>query len=136
MTATLRFAREHGYAGDKISIRVLLRGAFGREVYASAYLDTGASISVFDNALASVLGIHDVASGRAITLSVADGRATTGYVHDVDLTILGYDLVVPVCFCPEWPPDTRNLLGMEGFLDQLTIALDHSDRRLYVNRKR
>lgn len=136
MTATLRFAREHHYAGDTIRLSVWLRDASGQALHAYAFLDTGASISTFDNGIAPLLGITDLTSGREVTLRVADSRATVGYVHDVRLSILGYELTIPVCFCPDWPVGTRNLLGMEGFLDQLTIALDHSDRRLYINRKR
>lgn len=64
MTVTLRFAREHHYAGDTIRFSVWLRDASDQEVHAYAFLDTGASISTFDNAIAPLIGITDLASGR------------------------------------------------------------------------
>jgi len=42
-------------------------------------------------------------------------------------------MTIPVSFCPSWPTGTPNLLGMEGFFDQLLIALEHREKKIYLS---
>jgi hypothetical protein len=68
--------------------------------------------------------------GAPATLTVANADTAAGWVHDIEIDLLGRRLVIPVVFCPDW--NMRNLLGMRGFMDQLTFAVDHRAHRLYL----
>jgi hypothetical protein len=57
-----------------------------------------------------------------------------GYVFDIAAEFLGFNLLLPIAFCPSWPRTNRNLLGMEGFFEQVDFALIHSRRRALFSR--
>jgi hypothetical protein len=96
-----------------------------------AILDTGASVSTFDRALLPDLHISDVRTGIEIDLMAANNQRGKGYLHPLQIEILGNRLSVPVAFSPDWPEGTKNLLGMRGFFEQALVAFEHQRRRLY-----
>ena len=130
----LDFDRESTYAGDSIQVSVRIKPPSGAPFRAYAFLDTGASLSVFDITVAKPAGIDRLQDGRRIRMKTADGTEATGYVFELSMEFEGYDLLVPVAFCPDWPPHTKNLLGMEGFLEQIDFGLIHADRRAFFSR--
>jgi hypothetical protein len=112
-------------------MRIRIRPSSGPTFTVQAVLDTGAAISYFDRALLPPLGITDVTAGRPIDLRAASGERSTGYVHSVNIEFVGHPMTIPVAFCPDWPEGTDNLLGMEGFFEQLRAAFEHRARRFY-----
>lgn len=112
-------------------MRIRIRPSSGPTFTVQAVLDTGAAISYFDRALLPPLGITDVTTGRPIDLRAASGERSTGYVHSVNIEFVGHPMTIPVAFCPDWPEGTDNLLGMEGFFEQLRAAFEHRARRFY-----
>jgi hypothetical protein len=105
----------------------------GASFEVQALIDTGAEMSRFDHSLLPQFGIADVTSGLKTLVASANqaGTSDTGYIHDVEVRILGRLMTIPVVFCPAWPHGTTNLLGMEGFFDHWHFAIHHSLRRLY-----
>ena len=99
-----------------------------------AVLDTGASFSVFDRALAPLIGIDDIESGEALDLRTANDEPHRAYLHDVQIEFLGFAMTVPVAFVPSWPEGIDNVLGMYGFLDELETALLGKQKRLLAGR--
>ena len=97
-----------------------------------ALLDTGAATSCFDRALCPVLGISDIGQGQPIPIRLANNDQRTGYVHQVEIEFLGHRMTIPVVFSPDFPEGTDNLLGMEGFFDQVTVAFQHRNRKIFA----
>lgn len=128
---SLEFLHERRYGGDD-EIDVVLRIFVGDlPVSVNAILDTGAMNSIFAIWWAPHLGVTDVKSGRPFPVKTADNRESTAYLHDLDVEFFGQRMTVPVGFVPDWTDATDNLLGMNGFFDQLLFGLDHQHRRFY-----
>lgn len=89
-------------------------------------------MSVFDHAILPSIGIPDVTTGTEVWLTAASGEQKKGYQHRLKIEFLGRPLTIPVAFCPAWPAGRPNLLGMEGFFEQLVIAFEHEYRRVSV----
>jgi predicted aspartyl protease len=98
----------------------------------SAILDTGAQNTFFDNSLAPRLGIVDISTGRKITVREASDRESDGFIHDVEVELLGRRITIPVTFVPTWSSGTDNLLGMEGVFNPFVIGIDHQVGMLYA----
>jgi predicted aspartyl protease len=124
---SITFENEHHYDGNKafVSIRILGRSI---EINLDMVLDTGAVLTVLNRKMIPVLGIN-VEMGDPIEVMVANKDVATGYVHEVEIDFLGRKLSLPAVICPDW--DTQNLLGMQGFFDQMVVAFDHAERRVY-----
>jgi hypothetical protein len=133
MTTVRVFRLDYAYSGNHVVVPVRLFPAGRPPITVNAVLDTGAAISFFDRALLPILGITDVSSGTKIPLTAANNDPADGYAFPVHLEIFGAPMTVPLTFSPDWPEGTTNLLGMQGFFDQVEVGLDHSARRLYVN---
>jgi hypothetical protein len=99
-----------------------------------AVLDTGASFSVLDKALAPLIGIDHIESGEPLDLRTANDEPHRAYLHDIQIEFLGFAMTVPVAFVPSWPEGIDNVLGMYGFFDQLDTALLGKQKRLLVGR--
>lgn len=61
---------------------------------------------------------------------VANKDSQPAWIHPVEIEFFGRPLTIEAAFCPAW--DMKNLLGMRGFFDQVVIAFDHAEQRLYV----
>jgi len=124
---TLTFADEHLYDGHKAFVWVRI---FGRsvEVNLDMILDTGASLTLLNRKLIPVLRL-DVERGEPIDVMVANKEVARAYVHELVIDFLGRRMIVPAAICPDW--DTQNLLGMQGFFEQMVVAFDHAERRIY-----
>lgn len=124
-------------ADHRVLVTVEVHPPTGVYFEIKALLDTGASISHFDRALWPQLGVADIKAGIPTDVSSASQGATptpdVGYIHDIDVRVLGRALKIPVVLCPTWPEGTPNLLGMEGFFDHWRFAFDHSTRRVYYS---
>lgn len=97
---------------------------------ALALIDSGSTFSLFSRELADVLGI-EVLQGRVQKLSTLGGPLLA-YGHEIDLEItpnLHYKTEV---LLTEYPVP-RNLLGHNGFLDHVAVALRSKYGLIYLN---
>jgi hypothetical protein len=124
---TFAFERELPYVSHKVRIPVTLLGAPGVPDV-EMVIDTGAEISLLNRQFIPPLAVT-VAHGEAITLETASGHTAPAWVHRVEVALLGRRMMIEAAFCPDW--DTANLLGMRGFFDQMVVAFDHANRRMY-----
>jgi hypothetical protein len=126
---SLTFQREFAYTGNKIRMPISLILPSDIEIAIEAILDTGAEVTILNRLLAERLSI-EIEDGEPIELGVVSGQSSTGYLHDIRLRILGDELSVRAAFVPDW--NTSNFLGMRGFFDQMVVAFDHAQRRVYL----
>ncbi len=130
MATTLTFEQERGYGTGEGVIRVPVRVLSGVVPFTvQAVLDTGAYISVFDSAYAPSFGIPDYTAGEPMPLTPANGQTVVGYKFRILVEVWGRELIIPAVFYQGFP----NLLGMQGFFDQIRIAFDHGRQRYYVS---
>lgn len=141
MTYRINFAEQYYYDGADDDHRPLvvvrLFPPNAPPLTINALLDTGAEWSVFSKALAPDLGIPDVTQGalRTVPLQTADNTPERlGFVHEIELEWLGNRLTVPIAFVREWPDDIDNLIGMQGFFEELVVGFHHQQRMVYVTR--
>ena len=127
---TLSFDEEWPYANGSHTITVPIR-VENLPYWVPAILDTGASVTYLDNALLPHLHIADVRAGPSIPVTVANGEQGTAFLHSLRIEVFNRQLSIQAAFCPDWPPGTKNLLGMRGFFEQILVAFDHGIRRLY-----
>lgn len=132
MTTVLRFEQEHTYGPQHVAIVPVTFHVQSGPVNISAFLDTGASTSVFNRTIAPRLGIGDITTGDPIDFRLPNGTVIRGYAHPLDTEFLGHRLTVPIAFCPDLPDNSPNLLGMRGFFEQLVVALEHGGRKVYA----
>lgn len=134
MSHQLLFAYLHTYpsADHAVNIPIRIRPNGANPFAERAILDTGAAISRFDKSILSKLGITDITSGVPKKVFVADNTDYQGYIHQVKIEFLGRPMRIPAVFCAEWD-GVANLLGMEGFFQQMLAAFDHARRRFYFS---
>lgn len=142
---TFIFDKEYDYrrSGDdhrlQIVVRLLADGSLPLTV--NALLDTGAEYSVFDKALLPGLGIAEVTKVGSpddviaiMPANLADeSKKDVAYVHRIRIEWLGFQMTVPIAFCPSWDEGIDNLLGMRGFFEQLDVAVSHQNRMVYAS---
>ncbi|GEM_PF-1101600 len=95
-----------------------------------ALIDSGSTFSVFTREIADELGI-EVLQGRVQRLSTLGG-SLLAYGHGIEIEIapnLRYQTEV---LFTEYPVP-RNLLGHNGFLDQVAVALRSKYGLIYLN---
>ncbi|MGH9899555.1 MAG: aspartyl protease family protein, partial [Pyrinomonadaceae bacterium] len=98
----------------------------------SAKLDTGASFCIFQRVYGETLGI-DVEKGYLEQIVLANGNVIDVYGHDVTLSAFDLQLDVTVYFASD-PTFRRNVLGRQGWLQQLQLGLIDYDGKLYVSK--
>jgi hypothetical protein len=124
---SITFEDEYLYDEHKVLVWIGVQGLHV-QMNVEMVIDTGASISVFNRELTRLL-TAPVESGEPIELVVANRDAERAYIHEFNIDFLGRSLTIPAAICPDW--NTANLLGMRGFLDQMVIAFDHAQKRIY-----
>lgn len=90
-----------------------------------ALIDSGATISIFKQEIADILGIK-IESGKEVMMRGVAGRIQ-GYIHNVKVKIAGKDFVMPVVFSKEYLV-SFNLLGRSAFFEQFKITFDEKNK--------
>ena len=130
MTFQISFGHCHSYdAREGLAIRAVLI-ASGRDVSCIAYIDTGASVCLFQRELADTLEL-DLETGHRINLSTLTG-SLPAYGHEVTLQTLDVALHTTVYFAST-PGLQRNLLGRAGWLHQLKLGIVDHDEFIYLS---
>ena len=95
-----------------------------------AYVDSGASFSIFGSDRADLLGV-DYKRGTPVHLVVGDGDSLEVFLHKVSVEFAGTEFVAEIGFSHELGIGF-NLLGRKSFFDRFRICFDDRHRRLDV----
>jgi predicted aspartyl protease len=90
-----------------------------------AYVDTGATYSVFTAQVADRLGLS-YRTGRKVYVQVGDGGFIPVYLHDLEIQIGKHRVVVPLGFSGKLGI-SFNLLGRTGIFDFFKVCFDERD---------
>ena len=132
MSNLLTFANTCVYPDDKPGITVPVILGCGELSYnASAKVDTGADVCLFSHEIALELALP-VAEGLPLTLDGLGGLLKA-FGHEVTLQSCGLAFTSFVYFA-KYPGLRRNLLGRQGWLRQLRVAIVDYDNRIYLSR--
>ena len=131
MPHQLEFDIEYRYASIKGGIwipAILSAGADSTGV--EAKVDTGCEYCVFQREVADQLGL-EVESGYRLRLGSPGGDVET-YTHLIRLETLGLSFDSVVCFRADYG-FTRNLLGRNGWLNQVKLAVIDYEETLFIS---
>jgi hypothetical protein len=119
---------EYSTLKDGITIPVGLR-LNGLSVNCEAKVDTGAQVCLFERELGESLGLN-IESGHRRPLETLTG-SFTAYGHTVTLHTVGlnFDSMVYFAATDHLP---RNLLGREGWMQKICLAIVDYDSALYL----
>ena len=108
-------------------IKIKLKGPQG--IFdAEAYVDSGASTSIFMAEFASVLGI-DYTRGQVSYTMVGDGSFIPFYVHRVPLQIGNVWVKAAIGFSSRLGAEF-NLLGQKDIFDRFKVTFDKRNKRV------
>ncbi len=127
----LDFALSYRYDDDPsgITIPITLR-YLGRALDVWGIVDPGAAVCLFKRELGEELGIP-IEQGEPIRLDSLGGPLDA-FGHEVILQT--GDLVFEsIVYFAKYPNLARNLLGRQGWLRKLLLALNDNDNLLYLN---
>ncbi len=132
MPIQLSFSHSRSYSDldSGIEIPAILIHS-GTVVRTAAKIDTGAEVCLFSNDIGQQLGLK-VEDGIPIKLDSLGG-AVEAFGHEVLLQTCGLAFPSFVYFA-KYPGQRRNLLGRQGWLRQLRIAIVDYDNTLYLSR--
>lgn len=101
---------------------------WGREGWIDfeAYIDSGASYSIFNVDRAEILGVN-YTLGRIIHLTVGDGGLLGVYLHTLRVAIGDEEFRAEIGFSPQLGV-AFNLLGRKSFFDRFRICFDDHHR--------
>lgn len=131
MPYQLTFDSRYEYSSleDGITIEAVL--SLGeRAVVSQAKVDPGAQVCLFQREIGEKLGL-EVESGARRKLNTLTG-SLVAYGHSVTLYTLGWEFDSLIYFAADYGL-SRNLLGREGWLLKVRLALVDYDSTLYLS---
>ena len=93
-----------------------------------AYVDTGASVSIFLAAFASCLGI-DYTKGKITYTMVGDGNFIPVYMHRLPIKLDNYAFTATIGFSSHLGADF-NLLGQKDIFDRFKVCFDKREKMI------
>lgn len=102
-------------------VPVKLQGKEGMIEF-EAYIDSGASYSIFHTDRAELLGI-DYTKGKTAYLVVGDGGLLEIYLHNIPVIFAGKEFIATIGFSKNLGSGF-NLLGRKSFFDRFRICFD------------
>jgi len=97
-----------------------------------AYVDSGASYSVFHTDVARILSIN-LERGRKTYVTVGDGSQIIVYLHKIEVLFAGEQFVATIGFSRNLGIGF-NLIGMKDVFDRFKITFDNRNRILEVTK--
>lgn len=91
-----------------------------------AYIDSGASVSIFNIDRAEILGV-DYKRGKQLHLTVGDGGLLEVYIHKLNIQLAGEEFMADIGFSRQLGV-AFNLLGRKSFFDRFRICFDDLHR--------
>ena len=95
-----------------------------------AYVDSGASYSVFHTDVAGIIGLN-LEKGRKIYITVGDGSQIIVYLHKIEVKFAGEQFVATIGFSRNLGIGF-NLIGMKDVFDKFRITFDNRNKVLEV----
>jgi len=120
---------EYDTLEEGITIPAVLRSS-GKTAYCDAKVDPGAQVCVFQREVGESLGL-DIESGHRIKLSSLGG-SLIAFGHSVTLSTFDWEFDSLVYFVQNYNLP-RNLLGREGWLQKMRVAVVDYDAELYLS---
>jgi hypothetical protein len=131
MAHTLSFQYQHAYDELRTGIEIPVSLKLGKEVaLCQAKIDTGAQVCLFRRELGEELGL-EIERGYRIELDSLGGMFTA-FGHELTLHTLGMEFESLVFFPANFDLP-RNLLGREGWLQKVRLAVVDYDSTLYLS---
>lgn len=131
MPHSFQFEIEHAYDSRQDGIWIPTFLTVGDvTVECDAKVDTGAEFCLFQRELADRLGLQ-VTTGHLLPLRTLNSHFKA-YGHEVQLSTLGLAFQVTVYFAEEYNLP-RNLLGRNGWLQQVKLAVVDYEETLYLS---
>jgi hypothetical protein len=131
MTFELSFDKRHGYRSLKSGITIETKLRSGEnEIITDAKIDTGSQICLFGRDVGEALGLN-IESGWRMPVSTLTGSLVT-FGHAVTLETLGLVFESFVYFADSYDV-RRNILGREGWLQLVRLAVVDYDAELYLS---
>lgn len=97
-----------------------------------AYVDSGASYSIFHEDVAELLGIQ-IKNGRKTQVTVGNGARIPVYLHRLNVQFATEEFLAVIGFSPKLGVEI-NLLGQIDFFDRFKICFDSKNKYLEVNK--
>ena len=97
-----------------------------------AYVDSGASFSIFNAEIAEYLGL-DYRKGNKIYPAGVGGHICA-YINEILITIPNIEIWCKVLFSDEFTVKF-NLLGRAGIFDRFKVCFDDPEKKLYLYEK-
>ncbi len=132
MSFQLTFSKRHRYDSleSGITLEVILQSG-DRQQVTRAKVDPGAAACIFSREIGEALGIN-IESGLKRSFGSLTGGTLVTYGHVVEIETPGIRLESFVYFS-EMENLPRNLLGREGWLQLLRLAIIEYDQELYLS---
>lgn len=122
----------HDTLGRPAPIVYLQTWTGNRWLYLQAYVDSGASWSIFHMDVAQLLGVK-LARASKRYMVLGDGNALPIYIHRIKVRFAGYEFMVPAGFS-EALHSGFNILGRAGVFDRFQVTFNDRARLLTVTR--
>lgn len=126
LTFDQRLEYDAGQAGITLAVTLRLNQD---AVDCEAKMDTGSTFSIFARKVGEDLGL-EIESGIKQLVGTVTGTFVV-YLHEVTLSVLGFELDALVAFAAD-EAFQRNVLGRRGFLDQTVLGLVDHEGLLYL----
>ena len=104
--------------------------AENRWLYLQAYVDSGASWTIFHTDVAQILGIQ-LTRARRHTMILGNGSVIPIVIRRLRVRFAGREFTVPAAFSDALKIGF-NVLGREGFFDRFVVCFHDRARRLIV----
>ena len=131
MSVSITFAHHWEYPDDGAGITIpTLLSYGGKVVTATAKVDTGAEVCLFDRDYGERLGLR-IEEGMPLVLETLNGTLEA-FGHEVAIQTLGLAFQSVVYFSRH-PGLLRNLLGRNGWLRNLRLAVIDYENQLLLN---
>lgn len=98
----------------------------GRWVKFDAYVDSGATYTIFHSNKAEILGLN-FRNGRRITIRVGDGKLIPVYIHKLPVEFSGQKFTAIIGFSESLGVGF-NLLGRISFFDRFRICFNDKEK--------
>lgn len=121
------------YQDNRPIVRLELQTKAGDYKLTSAYVDSGASYSIFHTSIAKLLGIKNVKGGKLLFFKVGNGEEIPGYIHQIPVKFAGKEFTANLAFSTELGI-ISNLLGLESFFERFCICFNAKEKLLEVTK--
>jgi len=93
-----------------------------------AYIDTGATYSVFHSDFGEELGI-DLQSGKKYDITVGDGGMIPVFLHELKIKIEELEFIGEIGFSERLGTGI-NIIGRDGILDNFNVCFDGPNKQI------